>query len=59
MRMYFIFVQENRRNFPVITENFGTLGRKFPAIKGNHFPVPWPFGPAPFGQDAGILRKVL
>ncbi len=24
------FAQENRRKFPVITENFGTLTRKFP-----------------------------
>jgi hypothetical protein len=40
MRKFFIFAQENRRNFPVITENFGTLGRKFPGYKGQSFSRP-------------------
>ncbi len=34
------FAQENRRKFPVITENFGTLGRKFPGYIEQSFSRP-------------------
>jgi hypothetical protein len=34
------FAQENRRKFPVITENFGTLGSKFPGCIEQSFSRP-------------------